>query len=122
MRKTLALVPALALTACLVIPVPVQADPPPWAPAHGYRAKQHTYIYYPVREVYYAPETRIWFWMAGNGWQFGSRLPVEYRPYTRSGGVTVSLQTDRPYLQHEHVVAHYDKVKKHKKQKQYHDG
>src|SRR5258706_7109872 len=115
MSKTLALMPALAITACLAIPIPVQADPPPWAPAHGYRAKQHTYIYYPVREVYYAPETRVWFWMAGNGWQFGSSLPVEYRPYTRSGGVTVLLETDRPYVQHEDVVTHYGKANKHKK-------
>lgn len=30
---------ALALAASLVAPVPVQADPPPWAPAHGYRKK-----------------------------------------------------------------------------------
>lgn len=30
----------LALALTLAAPVPVSADPPPWAPAHGWRAKQ----------------------------------------------------------------------------------
>ena len=109
------LVSAIVALACVAGGVPVQADPPPWAPAHGYRAKQYTYVYYPVREIYYAPETRMWFWMGGNGWQFGANLPVEYRPYTRSGGISVVLETGRPYVQHEYVVARYGKPKKHKR-------
>lgn len=37
----------LALTAAaLALPaVPAAADPPPWAPAHGHRAKQHYRVY-----------------------------------------------------------------------------
>lgn len=45
------------------------ADPPSWAPAHGRRAKdaqQHAYTYYPEYGFYYAPETRMWFWLDGD--------------------------------------------------------
>lgn len=90
------------------MPMPAFADPPPWAPAHGYRAKQHRYVYYPAREIYYAPETRMWFWLNGGSWQFGASLPVEYRPYA-TGGVNVVLETDRPYQQHSYVVERYGK-------------
>jgi len=31
-----------------------EQDPPPWAPVHGYRAKQEVrYIYFPEQNIYY---------------------------------------------------------------------
>jgi len=42
MRKTLL---ALTAAAMAVTATPAMADPPPWAPAHGYRAKQGASIY-----------------------------------------------------------------------------
>ena len=42
MRKTLL---ALAAAATAVTAAPALADPPPWAPAHGQRAKQRAQIY-----------------------------------------------------------------------------
>ena len=61
----------LAAGATLLVAAPVFADPPHWAPAHGWRAKHHhphhyyrapAYVYYPARPVvvvpppvYYAP-------------------------------------------------------------------
>lgn len=116
MRKTHALLSSVVVAAGMGLGIPAQADPPPWAPAHGYRAKQYTYVYYPVREIYYAPESRMWFWMSGNGWQFGASLPVEYRDYTQDGGVSVVLDTDRPYVRHEYVVQHYGTSRKHGRQ------
>lgn len=38
MRK---IIMALSLTALVAPAAPVLADPPPWAPAHGWRAKEH---------------------------------------------------------------------------------
>ncbi len=98
------------------------ADPPPWAPAHGWRAKHghgdryyveeaprvvhYRYVYYPEREIYYAPERGLWFWLDGGRWQFGVNLPTRYNAY-RTGGVSVMLDTDRPYTEHVYVEQHY---------------
>ncbi len=114
MKKVSMLVSAIALIAGMGVQMPVPADPPPWAPAHGYRAKQYSYVYYPAAEIYYAPESRMWFWLSGGNWQFGASLPVEYRRYTTSS-VSIVLETDRPYVQHTYVVERYGKPKKRKK-------
>lgn len=42
MKRTLL---ALSAAALALPAAPAAADPPPWAPAHGYRAKQHHRIY-----------------------------------------------------------------------------
>jgi len=56
MRKTLLVIAAagLALPA-----VPAAADPPPWAPAHGYRAKQ--------AQRYYTSDNGIRYWQGDDG-------------------------------------------------------
>ncbi|GAB3034894.1 MULTISPECIES: hypothetical protein [Oleiagrimonas] len=95
-------IPALLLgTASLAM-----ADPPPWAPAHGYRAKHH-YVYYPNGEIYYAPERRMWFWLSGDDWQAGVTLPSALRAYVRVGGVNIDLDATRPYERHTYVVNRY---------------
>jgi hypothetical protein len=87
----------------------VWADPPPWAPAHGERAKhQYRYVYYPQQEIYYSPESRLWFWASGNRWQFGVNLPVQYEQVIiGAGGVGIVLRSDRPYTEHVYVVQQY---------------
>jgi len=71
------------------------ADPPPWAPAHGWRAKHghgdryyyeeaprvvhYRYVYYPEREIYYAPERGLWFWLDGPRWR-GAAAPTRAAP------------------------------------------
>lgn len=97
---------AVALAFACALPAVALADPPSWAPAHGYRAK-HRYVYYPSAEVYYAPDTRMWFWLSGDNWSFGASLPLDYQPYVRSGGVSLELYSDRPYVDHTYVVEHY---------------
>jgi hypothetical protein len=87
------------------------ADPPPWAPAHGARAKQHAYTYYPDYGFYYAPETQMWFWLEGSNWRIGASLPLDYRPYA-TGGISIELDTERPYEEHDVVVKQYGKPKK----------
>lgn len=107
---------ATLLGTALALSVPVAwAEPPSHAPAHGYRAK-HRYVYYPEREIYYAPETRLWFWLLGNDWRSGERLPAGYQQYT-SDGISIELGSDRPYTDHSRVVREYGKGPKRKKHK-----
>lgn len=100
--------------------MPAQADPPPWAPAHGRRAKEapevrtvvreYSYVYYPAQQVYYAPTQQMWFWLSGGSWQFGVHLPLEYARYSYStGGVPVVLHSDRPFVEHTYVEERYGK-------------
>lgn len=56
MKKTLL---ALSAAALALPAAPAAADPPPWAPAHGHRAKErHSYRVYD-RRGYYAEPRRI---------------------------------------------------------------
>lgn len=106
-NNTLALIAAGTLG--IAMSLPAQADPPPWAPAHGHRAKQereYRYVYYPAQQVYYAPEQQVWFWMNGGNWQFGVNLPTQYRAQVTSG-VPVVLGSSRPYVQHVYVEENY---------------
>lgn len=97
---------ALAVACTGLIAPAALADPPPWAPAHGWRAK-HQYVYYPSAEVYYEPASSMWFWLGGNGWQAGVNLPLALQGYVSAGGVNISLDADRPYLQNDYVVRRY---------------
>lgn len=83
--------------------VVVKQGPPAHAPAHGHRRK-YAYVYYPDVCVYYAPERKSWFWLEGENWRVGVQLPDEFR--VRLGtGVSVTLDTQRPYEQHAVVAA-----------------
>lgn len=108
-RHYTTLLTAVAIGLC--IGLPAQAEPPPWAPAHGKRAKQmqepeYRYVYYPAQQVYYSPEQQIWFWMNGGNWQFGVNLPLQYRVQTATG-ISVTLDASRPYVQHAYVEEQY---------------
>ena len=74
---------------------PAKGGPPPWAPAHGYRAK-HRYRYYPSVYVYFDLERRVYFHLEGGKWCVSARLPsgihIEFAKY-----VSIELETDRPY-------------------------
>lgn len=102
------------LTAGLALPMAASADPPPWAPAHGYRAKQYRYVYYPRYEVYYAPETHVWFWLDGGRWRVGASLPSGI-VIAGVPGVSVVLEAERPYEEHAYVVEHYGGERHHRR-------
>lgn len=107
MRNLSKLLFCTALAAASALPVvPALADPPPWAPAHGQRAKQYRYVYYPDYQVYYAPETRMWFWLGGGQWRAGVSLPTGIAV----GGVpsvSLVLDTGVPYERHDYVIQQY---------------
>src|SRR5689334_241135 len=58
---------------------------------------KHKYVYYTDHEIYYAPETRVYYWREGDAWRSGAELPAADVAYVKTGGVEVELDTDRPY-------------------------
>jgi hypothetical protein len=84
---------------------PEQQGPPPWAPAHGHRAKHH-YYYYPDSHVYYDTERKVYFYPSAGDWRVSAVLPPGIR--IDVGGYTaLEMDNDRPYIYHEEVVKKY---------------
>lgn len=68
---------------------------------------KHNYVYYGDHEIYFRPETKTYFWRENDRWQSGSVLPSASRSFVTNGGLTVELDTERPYEQHAAVVTRY---------------
>jgi hypothetical protein len=81
------------------------SGPPPWAPAHGYRAK-HRYHYYPSSYVYLDIDRRLYFYMSGGSWRVSASLPVGISIEVGES-VLLEMDTDTPYHYHTDVVKHY---------------
>ena len=79
--------------------------PPPWAPAHGYRAK-HRYRYYPQSEVYFDEGRGVYIYYSSGRWQVGVSLPSGIR-LEAGDYVTLEMDTDKPYRYHGEVRRHY---------------
>lgn len=75
---------ALMIAATTLSAAPALGDPPPWAPAHGWRAKQDHDRYYDDRRYddrrYYRTDNGIRYWRGDDG-----------RYYCRRGDGTVGL-------------------------------
>ncbi|MBN2061303.1 MAG: hypothetical protein JW882_12895 [Deltaproteobacteria bacterium] len=82
-----------------------QAGPPPWAPAHGHRAK-HRYHYYPISHVYHERDRGMWFYYRNGDWRVSVSLPseiiIDVNDY-----VVLEMDDDRPYRYHQEVVKRY---------------
>jgi len=72
------------------------SGPPPWAPAHGYRAK-HDYRYYPTAGVYFDISINRYFYYRDGSWQVSVSLPSAIR-IDNDDYVHLELETDEPYL------------------------
>lgn len=84
---------------------PGEPGPPPWAPAHGYRAK-HRYRYYPSQEVYYDEDRGVYIYYGGGRWRVGVSLPRGIR-LDAGEYVTLEMDTDKPYRYHDEVRRHH---------------
>lgn len=80
--------------------------PPPWAPAHGYRAKQK-YRYYPQYNVYQDPASGLFFSFQAGAWIKGG-LPAGLDPRNLGRGYTFEGDRDEPYRGND---VHKDKYK-----------
>jgi|GEM_PF-220059 len=79
--------------------------PPPWAPAHGYRAK-HRYRYYPDSYVYYGEDSNLYYYRYAGRWVESPLLPSNIYLDTR-GYVILEMDNDRPYMYHSDVIRRY---------------
>lgn len=68
---------------------------------------KHHYVYYADHQIYFAPETKTYYWQTDGRWQSGVTLPEEDRSYVTTKGIELDLDTDKPYERHEWVLAHY---------------
>ena len=68
---------------------------------------RHHYVYYGDHQIYFAPETKTYYWQHDGIWTSGTELPTESRTYVTSGGTDIDLDTDHPYERNEWVVKHY---------------
>lgn len=96
-------------------PPPREPGPPPWAPAHGYRAK-HQYRYYPESHVYYDTGRRVFFYYEGGKWGASVSLPSSFR-IDVNDYVNLEMDTDEPYRYDSDVVKKYPPGQQKKKSK-----
>ena len=94
-----------------------KGGPPPWAPAHGYRAK-YRYRYYPNARIYFDNQRSLYFFYRNGQWEVSANLPggtrLEVGDY-----VTIEMDNSKPYIYHTDVEARYPPGKSKKKVKEY---
>ena len=79
--------------------------PPPWAPAHGHRAK-HQYHYYPASYVYFDVGRSLYFYLSGDQWRVSASLPVGIRINVAEYAV-LEMDDNKPYKYHSDVAKRY---------------
>lgn len=105
------LVSWLSFPGCMVVHDPgpgysaKESGPPPWAPAHGYRAKHH-YYYYPDSRVYFDTGRGVYFYPSAGEWRVSASLPVGIHIDAHSYH-TLDMDDDRPYRYQSAVEKRY---------------
>lgn len=79
---------------------------PEVAPAPN--AVVYHYVYYPEEEVYFVPETRVYWWVDGGVWRSGPAVPVSI---TLGASVNLDVDARDPWRHHEVIVARYPRHK-----------
>ncbi|MEN8228311.1 MAG: hypothetical protein ABFS38_09175 [Bacteroidota bacterium] len=112
-RKTILTGLAIMLTLAFTLPPDAFGQgngkpkgPPPWAPAHGYRAKTR-HVYFPDQNFYFDVQKNVYIYLSGNNWQVGVNLPSLYAGIDLKGAVKVELELDMDSPQKyntEHIV------------------
>lgn len=103
----------------LIVPDNMFAQgPPPWAPAHGYRAKTR-YVYFPDQNMYYDLNARNYLYLSGRNWVVRTTVPKVFLGINlgKSAQVELDFVGERPYVQNHIHVVKYKKYKKAKPQK-----
>jgi len=113
------LVTIVALTMCLTLPFEtLKADPPRWAPAHGYRAKTH-HVYFPEQNFYYDTHRNVYIYPDRGRWVTNVQLPSIFLGVNLFNAPKVELEinSDRPYVYNrKHIEMYKQKYKKEKKE------
>ena len=92
-------------------------SPPPWATAHGKRAR-YQYKYYPNMCIYYDARRSVYFYLDTGTWKVSVKLPAHVR-IDVNDYVTLEMDTAEPYICHDQVAREYPpgKTRHHKKKK-----
>jgi hypothetical protein len=91
----------VVLSLCFILPDAVaqgkKNGPPPWAPAHGYRAKTRQ-IYFPEQNFYYDTQRGVYIYLNGPNWEVNVKLPSIFAAIDlgRAAKVELKLNTDFP--------------------------
>lgn len=90
----------------------VQADPPRWAPAHGYRA-QTRQIYFPDQNFYFDIQRNVYIYFYNGKWITNTKLPTVYARVNLSLAPKVELEiaTNEPYRYNKTHVTMYKSKK-----------
>ena len=111
----------LILVFMLVVPTDVFSQgPPPWAPAHGYRAKTR-HIYFPDQNMYYDIQRGSYIYFTNGAWSISARVPSIFVGINlgRSTQIELDFYGDRPqrynYSHKTKYKGHKQKVVDHKK-------
>lgn len=85
-----------------------KGGPPPWAPAHGYRAKTRQ-VYFPEHNFYFDVQKNVYIYLNGGNWQVGVRLPLIFAGIDLKGAnkVELELNTDTPQKYNADHIARY---------------
>ncbi len=83
----------------------VHGGPPPWAPAHGYRAK-YQYRYYPSPQIYYDTGRSIYFYYRDGQWEVSAQIPASLQVQL-GDSVFLEMDTGQPYRYHGDVIKRY---------------
>jgi len=106
----------------LVLAIPIDSfgqgkgnpkGPPPWAPAHGYKAKTR-HIYFPDQNFYFDLQANEYIYLKGDAWQVSVALPSLYVGIDLGGALKVELElnTNSPQqFNSDHIVKYKAKDK-----------
>lgn len=118
--KTKTILTGLAVILTLTFALPLDTlgqgkpkGPPPWAPAHGYRAKTR-HVYFPDHNFYFDVQKSLYIFLSGSKWQVGTKLPSLYAgiDLKEAAKVELELDTDSPQKHNaDHKVKYKVKAK-----------
>ena len=108
MRNTITTATLMAIACAAATPVLAQqTDTTETTTTTTVTKGHHRYVYYGDHDIYFAPESKTYYWREGDAWRSGVELPQANREYITSGGVNIELDTERPYERNEWVIQHY---------------
>ena len=105
MKLNRSIIAVLSLTA-FAVAAPVMAQDQTVVEKTTTTTKHH-YVYYGDHQIYFAPETKTYYWQSNGQWTSGTALPPEDAAYIKTRAMEIDLDTDKPYTQNEIVIKKY---------------
>lgn len=111
--KSLKIFLIVLLLSLFIVPEISFAQPPKWAPAHGYRAKTR-YVYFPQHNFYYDLQAHHYFYLNNGGWSVSVAVPAPFISINlgRSTQVQLNYYGNYPYYYNADHRVKYKVVKR----------